>query len=133
MNQFTMPFGLPRLRQWCGDDSGEIGMLKKAIRCQARVPATAYAQFAAFSQSSAEISSLGSLSGLPLAVVSRDPMHNSDFGLSGQRWQKFQTELAQLSTNPIHVFAEGSGHDVPGETPDIVVEAIRRLALGSSS
>ena len=58
-------------------------------------------------------------------------MHNSDLGVRGQRWQRYQRELAQLSTNSTQVFAEGSGHDVPGERPDVVVEAIRGLALGA--
>jgi len=131
MNQLTMPFGLPRWRKWCGDDSGEIGLIKKAFSCQSRVPATAYFQFAAFPESAAEIRALGSLGSVPLVVVSRDPMHNSDLGVRGQRWQRYQRELAQLSTNSTQVFAEGSGHDVPGERPDVVVEAIRGLALGA--
>jgi pimeloyl-ACP methyl ester carboxylesterase len=131
LNQLTMPFGLPRWRQWCGDDSTEIGMLKRAFSCQTHVPRTGYAQFTAFPQSAAEIRNLGPLVSMPLVVVSRDPRHNADSGLPGERWGKFQQDLADLSTNSTHLFAEGSGHDVPGERPDVVVEAIRKLIVDS--
>jgi pimeloyl-ACP methyl ester carboxylesterase len=131
LNQLTMPLGLPRWRRWCGDDSTEIGMLKRAFSCQAHVPRTGYAQFAAFYQSAVETRNLGPLGSMPLVVVSRDPRHNPDSGLDGERWRKFQQELTQLSSNSTHVFAEGSGHDVPGQRPDVVVEAIRKLIAGS--
>jgi len=35
--------------------------------------------------------------------------------------------MAQLSSNSTFIVAEGSGHGVPTQRPDVVVEAIRKV------
>jgi pimeloyl-ACP methyl ester carboxylesterase len=125
--QYSMPFGLPRWRGWCGDRSSEIGQIKTAFSCQARVPATAYAHWTAFDESAEDVRRLGPLGDKPLVVVSRDPNRPQE---RQPKWRLLQEDFLKLSTNSTLVIAEGSSHDVPGDRPDVVVEAIRRLASG---
>jgi pimeloyl-ACP methyl ester carboxylesterase len=125
--QYSMPFGLPRWRRWCGDQSSELGQIKTAFNCQSHVPATAYAQWSLFDQSAESVRKLGSLGDLPLVVVSRDPNRPEE---RQPRWRFLQEDLLKLSADSTLVIAKGSSHDVPGDRPDVVVEAIRKLALG---
>ena len=132
MMQFTMPFGLPRWRGWCGTGPSEIAGMKRAIGCQAHVYATHYAQWKAFPESAAEVRRLGSLGEVPLTVISRDPNRNSstDDAFSLQReqhWSKLQQRLAELSSSANHLTAEGSGHSIPVERPDVIIAAIRQV------
>jgi pimeloyl-ACP methyl ester carboxylesterase len=125
--QFSMPFGLPRWRGWCGDRSSEIGQIKTAFSCQTRVPVTAYAHWIAFDESAEDVRKLGLLGDRPLVVVSRDPNRPQE---RQPKWRLLQEDFLKLSTNSTLVIAEGSSHDVPGDRPDVVVVAIRKLALG---
>jgi pimeloyl-ACP methyl ester carboxylesterase len=125
--QYSMPFGLPRWRGWCGDRSTELGQIKTSFNCQSRVPSTAYAHWTQFNQSAEDVRRLGPIGDLPLVVVSRDPNRPEE---RQPRWRFLQEDLLKLSTNSTLVIAEGSSHDVPGDRPDVVVEAIRKLALG---
>ena len=73
-----------------------------------------------------------SLGNLPLVVIphGREGM----FGLepdrervAEMRWQEAQWQLAKLSTDAKFEVAEMSGHGVPIDQPDIVVDAIQEL------
>ncbi len=44
-----------------------------------------------------------------------------------QTWLELQDELASLSTDSTHLIAEGSGHAIHLDRPDLVVEAVERL------
>ena len=132
MMQFTMPFGLPRWRGWCGSGPAEIAGMKRAIGCRSHVYATHYAQWEAFPESAAEIRKLEPLGNLPLAVISRDPNRSSktDDAVVSEReqhWAKLQQGLAGLSNKTIHITAGGSGHSIPVERPDVIVEAIHQM------
>jgi pimeloyl-ACP methyl ester carboxylesterase len=85
-----------------------------------------------FPKSAEEARKLGSLGDLPLVVVARDPNRNRDpdgpaLNDGQQRWHEHQKKMAQLSSNSTFIVAEGSGHGVPTQRPDIVVEAIRKV------
>jgi pimeloyl-ACP methyl ester carboxylesterase len=130
--QFTMPFGLPRWRGWCGSGPAEIAGMKRAVGCRSQVYATHYAQWKAFPQGADEIRNLGSLGDLPLIVISRDPYRAStpDDLISANRethWSKLQQRLVELSSHASHVVARGSGHSIPVQRPDAVVEAVREM------
>lgn len=45
-----------------------------------------------------------------------------------QTWKDIQQELAQKSTNSRHIIAEGSGHSIQFERPDLVITAIHDVA-----
>jgi pimeloyl-ACP methyl ester carboxylesterase len=124
-----MPLGLPRLRKWCAGGDVELQGLRAAVNCKARVVATHYQQWSAFPGAAAEIRALTSTLKIPLVVISRDPaVGRSPAG--EQRWAQLQKELLQFSSNSTQVMAEGSGHAVPVQRPDVIVEAVRRL-IGS--
>ena len=132
MMQITMPFGLPRWRGWCGSGPAEISGMKRAIGCQSHVYATHYAQWEAFPESANEIKTLGGLADLPLTVISRDANRGSrtEDVVEAQReqhWAKLQQSLVGLSSRTTHVTAEGSGHSIPVERPDVIVDAIRQM------
>jgi len=132
MMQFTMPFGLPRWRGWCGSGPPEIARMKRAVSCQSHVYATHYAQWKAFPESANEIRRLGSLGNLPLVVISRDQNRPSaaDDVVSSKReqhWSTLQRQLTGLSSNSTHVTATGSGHSIPSQRPDVIVDAVKNL------
>lgn len=132
MMQFTMPFGLPRWRGWCGTGSAEIAGMKRAIGCRTQVYATHYAQWEAFPEGAAEVRRLGSLGDIPVTIISRDPNRNSSpegpvSPQHEQHWAKLQQNLVGLSSRTTQITATGSGHSVPVERPEVIVDAIRKL------
>ena len=47
--------------------------------------------------------------------------------LAEMRWQQLQTQLVKQSTDAKLEIAETSGHGIPLEQPDIIVDAIKEL------
>lgn len=130
--QFSMMVGLPRWRKWCGNGPPEIAGIRTALECRPRTYRTMFAQATALSQSAAEIRQLPPLGDLPIVVISRDPNRKATAGdrvipANEQAWQEAQQRLLGYSTNAIHVIAEGSGHSIPRQRPDVIIEAIRRI------
>jgi pimeloyl-ACP methyl ester carboxylesterase len=125
MMQFTVPFGLPRWRGWCGGGTPDIAGIKAAVTCRSRVWRTNYEQLAAYPTSAAEVKQIQDLGDLPLIVISRDPGRNPQEREA--EWQKLQVRLARLSTNSRYVIAQGSGHNVPTAAPEVIVNEIRKL------
>jgi pimeloyl-ACP methyl ester carboxylesterase len=122
--QVTAPLGLPRWRQWCAGGPDDIRELRQATDCRSQFFATYYETWAGFAESARQARELPGLGNLPLAVVSRDPKKN---GPHDQGWQKMQEELTTLSSDSTHVIAEGSGHAVMWDRPDVVAAAIREV------
>jgi pimeloyl-ACP methyl ester carboxylesterase len=123
--QLTMPFGLPRLRKWCAGADPELQGLRSAVNCKSRVFATHYEQWSMFPTAAAEIRKISALN-IPLVVISRDPAVGRN-PAGEQRWADLQKRLLQFSSNSTQVVAEGSGHGIPGQRPDVIVAAVRRL------
>ncbi len=128
--QWTMPFGLPRWRKWCGGGDSKIQGIKTAITCRSRYQRTYYRQWEAFQRSAEEIRGLGTVGDIPLTVVARDPQRaNAQNNSSNEaRWQSLQQQLTRLSTKSSYVIAPGSGHAVPSQRPEAIVEVIRKMA-----
>jgi pimeloyl-ACP methyl ester carboxylesterase len=128
--QFMIPFGLPRWRGWCGGGNVPEAMRgeKRAISCRAELYDTFYREREAYPESVFEMRTITSLGSVPLIVIPRDPtigrLSTADTG-----WQRVQEQKMQLSTNAELVIATGSGHDVPLARPDVIVAAVRKLAL----
>ena len=131
--QYAMPLGLPRWRRWCGVGPPEIAPIKRAITCRSQFYRTAYKQRIAFPDSADEIRNLDPLGDLPLVVIARDPERSltdpRDSTSAGweQHWNKLQHRLAELSSNATCLVAKGSGHDIPAQRPDVVVNEIQRV------
>jgi pimeloyl-ACP methyl ester carboxylesterase len=124
--QFTSPFGLPRWRRWCAGGPDGLGAIRAAVNCKARVHRTHYEQLLSFPSAAAEMQSLQNLLTLPLIVISRDPSVGGDC-FEEQEWAELQKKLLRLSSNSTQVIAQGSRHDVPGQRPDVIIDAVRRL------
>jgi len=124
--QFATPFGLPRLRKWCAGRDPELQGLRTAVNCKARVFRTHYDQWNSFDSAAAEIRTIKTPLDIPLVVISRDPSIGR--GSAGeQRWTQLQKELMQFSSDSTQIVALGSGHDIPGKRPDVIVDAVRRI------
>ncbi len=124
--QFMTPFGLPRLRKWCAGREPDLQAVRAAVNCKARVFRTHYEQWSAFPAAAAEMRKITNRLKVPLVVISRDP----DVGrrpAGEQRWAQLQQSLLQFSSNSTRIVATGSGHAIPEQRPDVVVEAVRRL------
>jgi pimeloyl-ACP methyl ester carboxylesterase len=124
--QFTAPFGLPRLRKWCAGRDPNIGTLRTAVNCKARVFRTHYEQWSAFDAAAAEIRAIRAPLKIPLVVISRDPSVGRSSARE-QRWAQLQKDLLRFSADSTQIVADESGHDVPGRRPDVIIEAVHRL------
>lgn len=79
---------------------------------------------------------LGSLGTMPLVVLTagipvfapNTPGLPSGLGSKmHETWLMSQRDLAALSTNSVHTILEGSHHNIAGDRPDVVVDAIRHV------
>ena len=124
--QWTEPFGLPRWRGWCAEGPAQFRGEAEAAYCRSRVYAAYYREHAQLALGGAEVRAIASLGSTPLIVISRDPLlHHKPGEESGH--MKDQEEMAKLSSNGRLVIAKGSGHDVPGMRPDVIIDAVKGL------
>ena len=72
-----------------------------------------------------ELKASGDLGDLPVVVVTAEIIEDEWLATVPGLEARFQTRLAGLSSNAIHVVATGSGHFVHDEEPDVVTAAIR--------
>jgi pimeloyl-ACP methyl ester carboxylesterase len=126
--EFTMPFGMPRLLGFCGDDA-EV----RAAECNFHNVRESVTELKSISESAAQTARTGSLGDIPLAVLSSDP-DRSEPDLpedlvkpTNDAWQQMQTELAQLSTRSTHTIVRNSGHYIQLDQPAAVIEAVKRV------
>ena len=124
--QWTAPLGLPRWRHWCGGGSSDMRDAAEAADCRSRVFAAYYREWSEMPQSAAEIRAITSLGTVPLIVISRDPTRGHDASEEARHTQQ-QHDALNLSSNSRLIAAEGSGHNIPGERPEVVIEAVRSL------
>jgi pimeloyl-ACP methyl ester carboxylesterase len=125
--RWILPFGLPRWRGWCGDGVSEIRSVKTAVACRAVYQQSYYEQWDAVPDYMEGARRLGTVGKLPVIVITRDPKRpGADAGREAH-WSQWQQELGRISSNSRTVTAAGSGHDIPGQRPDVIVEAIREM------
>jgi pimeloyl-ACP methyl ester carboxylesterase len=80
--------------------------------------------------SAAQISQSGRLRDMPLVVVSRGEREWSDDPMGEAlylAWMDMQKELSKLNASGTQIIAEGSGHLIPLEKPEVVVSAIQSV------
>jgi pimeloyl-ACP methyl ester carboxylesterase len=124
--QFTMPFGLPRARGWCGGGPQETLRIKRALNCQSENLRTILREDEAFPATVQEIRQVAHLGSLPLVVIARDPATGPDAVSEASHTQQ-QRALTMLSRDSKFVIAQGSGHDIPLARPEVIVESVRNL------
>jgi pimeloyl-ACP methyl ester carboxylesterase len=126
--EFTMPFGVPRLLGFCGNDA-EV----RAAECNFHSVREAVAELKAISTSAAQTAATGPLGDIPLVVLSRDPnapqpdLPEDLVKPASEAWQQMQQELVRLSTRSAHVIAKNSGHYIQFDRPDAVIDAVRKV------
>jgi pimeloyl-ACP methyl ester carboxylesterase len=124
----TMPFGIPRLLGLCDNDA-----VTRAADCNWHSAREQLAEMSAFPESAAETAQTGSLSDLPLAVLSHDPDKPSgdlppDLAKpTNEAWEKMQEELAHLSPRGTQTVAKNSAHYIQIDRPDVVIDAVRNI------
>lgn len=103
---------------------------EQAVALRARVIRTGQDDMIAMSKLADEVAAAGGLGDLgdtPLVVVRRG---KPDPGLSPEEnaaWLDAQARLSRLSSRSVLLVAEKSGHNVPGEQPEAVVDAVRQV------
>jgi pimeloyl-ACP methyl ester carboxylesterase len=126
--EFTMPFGIPRLLGFCGNDDAI-----RAADCNFHSARESVAELKAISESAAQTANSGSLGDIPLVVLSHDPdMPQPDLPEdlvrpANDAWQQMQEELAHLSTRGRRVIARHSGHYIQLDRPELVIEAVHSV------
>jgi pimeloyl-ACP methyl ester carboxylesterase len=126
--EFTMPFGVPRLMGFCGNDDAI-----RAADCNFHSARESVAELKAISQSAAQTANSGSLGDILLVVLSHDPnMPQPDLPEdlvkpTNDAWQQMQQELTQLSTMGKHVTAKNSGHYIQLDRPELVVDVVHSV------
>jgi pimeloyl-ACP methyl ester carboxylesterase len=127
--EFTMPFGIPRLLGFCGNDPAV-----RAVDCNFHSAREGVAELKAISESAAQTAATGSLGDTPLVVLSHDPA-TPQFDLpedlvkpANDAWKQMQEELTRLSARGKQIIATNSGHYIQFDRPDIVIEAVRSVA-----
>jgi len=126
--EFTMPFGIPRLLGFCGNEAAV-----RAVDCNFHSVRESVAELKAISESAAQTAATGSLGDIPLMVLSHDPdtpqpdLPEDLVKPANDAWQQMQEELAQLSSKGKQVIAKNSGHYIQLDRPDLVIKAVRSV------
>jgi len=84
-------------------------------------------EIAALSQSSIQVKQSGAIPTVPLVVISRGKPEwygSADATKREKIWIRLQQDLTNLSPISEQIFANHSGHDVPKQQPEIIVDAI---------
>jgi pimeloyl-ACP methyl ester carboxylesterase len=77
-----------------------------------------------FARSAREVETAGPLPDVPLRVIARDPALGFPDAREEARWQSRQRSLSRLAPHGHFRIAEGSGHEVHGMRPDVVIAEI---------
>ena len=126
--EFTMPFGIPRLLGFCGNDA-EV----RAAECNFHSVREGVAELKTISESAGQTATTCPLGDLPVAVLSSDsdrPQPDLPEDLvkpTSDAWQAMQQELAHLSTRGTQQIAKNSGHYIQLDRPDLVIEAVHKF------
>lgn len=94
--------------------------------------ATSRAEMQSMAESCEQISQVRDLGDLPLVVLAAAQLVDgspNDFSLDviQATAQTLQKELATLSTNSTYIAADGSGHNIHFDRPDLVITAIQQV------
>lgn len=91
---------------------------------------TAGQEIAALYESARQVRLFGSIPTIPLIVISRGKTEwagNKDAQYREKIWIELQQDLTRLSPISQHLFANNSGHDIPKQQPEIIIEAISNV------
>jgi pimeloyl-ACP methyl ester carboxylesterase len=124
--EYSMPFGLPRLLRWCGSGAPDLAPKLRTVECdRSWIKETIAESRSMWNESAAQAGSVRSLGKIPLIVISEDPARNVKEFLP--EFEKGQEALVHLSADGSRVIAIGSGHQIQKERPDTVISGVRKL------
>ncbi len=86
-------------------------------------------ELAGFATSAQQVSSLGPMPNIPLAVISRGKIQLPiiDGVELEQQWQLMQKDLLSLTTHSWQEIIKDSGHQVYTDAPDVIIENILKV------
>lgn len=90
----------------------------------------AKAEIIALDKSASQLHRAPTLPAVPLIVISRGKPEwygGTSLQQREKTWLALQQDLSQLSPISVHMFAHKSGHDIPQQQPEIIVEAIDQI------
>jgi predicted alpha/beta hydrolase family esterase len=87
-----------------------------------------YFEDAGVSESNQQVRNAGSFPDVPLTVITATD-HGSDFRSKESWWMELQRGLASMSPDGTHIIAQGSGHFVQNNRPELVIDAIKAMVL----
>lgn len=125
---FAMPFGIPRLLGFCGNDAQV-----RAADCNFHSYREGLTALKTFPESAAQAATTGSLGDMPLAVLSHDPnapVPDIPADLvkpMNEAWEHMQDELPHLSSRGTRTIAKNSSHYIQLDRPELVVEAVHNV------
>jgi len=118
-----MIFGIPRIFGKCGTALHGQEAAFRAFDCTAQQKAGALAEMDGFAESLDQVRHTGPLGDMPLIVVSEAPTDPTMQKFLAA-WYPLQDELAQRSSRGRRVVAQGAGHQIAQDRPDVVIAAI---------
>jgi pimeloyl-ACP methyl ester carboxylesterase len=125
--RYLMPFAVGRLARQSVSNAADLPERDRAVAKAIGYRTSSY--FAVYDEIAALLREdeqgtlkLGSTLDVPLVVITSERNLEGD---NGPMWKELQAELVELSPSGKHVIAEGSGHFVHVDRPDLVVEAIK--------
>lgn len=134
VQEFLMPFGIPRLMGWCGNPALEAEAMARTIECQPQFLREMQKEWDGLDEDGDQLQSAALLGRMPLVVLSHDPDTSPGPGLAAdvasdlnKAWEQMQQELSSLSTNSSRVIAKGSSHMIQWDRPDLVIEAVKKV------
>jgi len=83
-----------------------------------------------FRYSGVQVKQLGHINDLPLVVISRgrsDWPNDPRGQLLEKTWQRLQKDLVELVPHGRQIIAEGSGHMIQLERPDVIIKAVSNM------
>jgi pimeloyl-ACP methyl ester carboxylesterase len=85
----------------------------------------ARSEYESMVESVAQVKAAGPLPDVPVIVISAEQSGSSE--QLRVLWMDLQADLVRSAPHALQIVAEGSGHYIPFDRPDLVIEAIRRV------
>jgi pimeloyl-ACP methyl ester carboxylesterase len=119
--------GAVLLESACTNAPGEL-----KTRAQLEPGTPAFLEEAGMAESNSQVKNAGPFPDIPLAVLAA-----TDHGPYFRQWEPtlmhLQQELATLSPRATLIVAQGSGHDIQLDRPNMVVDAVRQIATAAKN
>ena len=89
-------------------------------------PAVIRSEMTGATETGRQIRAAGHLPPVPIAVISHGKPDSPD---RDRMWATLQQELAGESLHSTHIIASESGHNIQGDQPELVIQAIKNLVM----